>query len=614
MSSEQIPLPNSINLIYTFIMEENDLIQFILEIQRGEFEDSRLEVKRARKGLPKQIYEALSAFANQTDGGIIVLGIDESQNFAITGVENVQTVITELTNIAGNMEPPLSLDIQVVEVNQQSLIVVEVPECDFRYKPCYYKPSGMQTGAYQRVGNQNRRMTPYEIHSSIDGRGQPTFDRNIVKTVSIQDLDHNLLQNYLDHIKRTRTNIWNRLRLNEKDFTQQLQALDIITEEKGSFNPTLAGLLVFGSWPQKFYPSLMITFVRYYGTESESSGPRGERFMDNTQFEGSLSEIVEQAVNRLITNMKQSTLVEGVFHRMIPEYPEEAIREAIINAVAHRDYSPFVIGSQVRIEMFADRVEVISPGGLFGPMSIANLEIAQASRNQLLIRLLSEVGLVENRGSGIRAMIAAMREAHLEPPKFEDHRHSFKVIFSNQTLLDQESIQWLNQYADLAINSRQRTALVYLRKHNQMTNADYCRLNNVDSVTATRDLKNLVENNLAKMIGTRRWAYYELTQSPPACPNTVGVPAGVKVVLEGNSSLSHEVPDGNFRGEHSTLNPRQKFIMDYLEQHETITTPEFIKNYPIKTAPRTVRNDFKKLEELGIIQQKGSKKGSFYTK
>ena len=99
--------------------------------------------------------------------------------------------------------------------------------------------------------------------------------------------------------------------------------------------------------------------------------------------------------------MKQTTLIEGVLHRVIPEYPEEALREALVNAVAHRDYSSYVLGSQVRIEMYADRLEIISPGRLFGPVSLTNLETAQASRNQLLVRLLGEVGLVENRGSGI---------------------------------------------------------------------------------------------------------------------------------------------------------------------------------------------------------------------
>jgi ATP-dependent DNA helicase RecG len=103
--------------------------------------------------------------------------------------------------------------------------------------------------------------------------------------------------------------------------------------------------------------------------------------------------------------MKLTTLFEGVLHRVIPEYPEEALREALVNAAAHRDYNSTILGSQVRIEMYADRLEIISPGGLFGPVSLTNLETVQASRNQLMDRLLGEVGLVENRGLGIRAMV-----------------------------------------------------------------------------------------------------------------------------------------------------------------------------------------------------------------
>jgi len=202
--------------------------------------------------------------------------------------------------------------------------------------------------------------------------------------------------------------------------------------------------------------------------------------------------------------MKQSTLVEGVLNRMIPEYPEEALREALINAVVHRDYSQYVLGSQVRIELYANWLEIISPGGLFGKISLSYLETSQTYRNQLLIRLLGEFGLVENRGSGILAMVSTMRKAHLEPSQFEDHRDYFKVIFSNQALLGPESLAWLNQFASLPLNSRQRISLAYLHKHEQMTNPEYCRLNSVDSVTATRDLKGLVEGGLVEMLGTRR--------------------------------------------------------------------------------------------------------------
>jgi ATP-dependent DNA helicase RecG len=145
----------------------------------------------------------------------------------------------------------------------------------------------------------------------------------------------------------------------------------------------------------------MITFLRYVSTDRSQKGPRGERFMDNAQFDGRMEEMVGEAVGRCLMNMRQSTLIEGILHRDIPEYPEEAVREALINAIAHRDYSPYMVGSQVRIEMFADRLEIMTPGGLFGPVNESNLESTQSTRNQLLMRILSEIGLVENRGSGI---------------------------------------------------------------------------------------------------------------------------------------------------------------------------------------------------------------------
>ena len=517
------------------------------------------------------------------------MGVDESQQFALAGVENIQGAITELTDLAGKMEPPLSLDIQVIEIEHQSIIVAEVPECDFQHKPCFYKPAGMQSGSFLRVGNQSRHMTPYEIYSFMVGRGQPVFDRDLVNAASLSDLDEKQIQTYLDRIQQTRSNIWNRLRLGEKNQIDQLITLGVLGKENSETHPTLTGLLVFGTWPQKFYPSMMISFVKYFGIDSETKGPRGERFQDNAQFEGPLPEVIDQAVSRCITNMKQATLIEGALHRMIPEYPEEALREALVNAVAHRDYSSYVLGSQVRIEMFADRLEVISPGGLFGPVSLTNLETSQASRNQLLVRLLGEVGLVENRGSGVRAMVAAMREAHLEPPKFEDHRDLFKVVFYNQTLLDPESLTWLNQFGNIPINSRQRVALAYLRKHEQMTNSDYCRLNNVDSVAATRDLKGLVDSGLVMMHGTRRWAIYQLK---------------IKKDVENQSSLLFEDLD---------LNPRQTLAVGWIIEKGFITSEQYKNLSTQSISSKTAQTDLNDLESRGIVKRIGKARSTRYT-
>lgn len=232
--------------------------------------------------------------------------------------------------------------------------------------------------------------------------------------------------------------------------------------------------------------------------------------MDNRKFEGTIPEIVESTVKHVLANIRKSSLIEGLWRRDIPEYPEEAVREAVVNAVAHRDYSHFVRGSYIQIRLFADRLEIQSPGGLYGNVTIETLEAEQSTRNRVLMRLMEDLHLVENRGSGICTMIEAMRKANLEPPRFQDKRSSFWVIFYSHILISPEAITWLNQFSDKPLNDHQRLALVYLRHNKQMTNSDYQRLNHVDSVTANRELRGLVQLGLIQQHSKRRWAYYTL--------------------------------------------------------------------------------------------------------
>lgn len=128
--------------------------------------------------------------------------------------------------------------------------------------------------------------------------------------------------------------------------------------------------------------------------------------------------------------------------------------------------------SYIQVRLFADRLEVQSPGGLFGNVTEENLEEENSTRNSVLMRLMEDLHLVENRGSGIRAMLEAMRRANLEPPRFDDKRSSFWVMFRNHMLMSPEAVTWLNQFATLPLNDRQRLALVYLRCNDQITNSD----------------------------------------------------------------------------------------------------------------------------------------------
>jgi ATP-dependent DNA helicase RecG len=163
--------------------------------------------------------------------------------------------------------------------------------------------------------------------------------------------------------------------------------------------------------------------------------------------------------------------------------------------------------------MFADRLEIQSPGGLFGNVSIDNLEEEHSTRNARLMRLMEDMHIVENRGSGIKAMLQSMRDANLEPPRFDDKRASFRVQFHNHTLLNPDAISWLSRFASFALTDRQRLALVFLRQHGEIDNSNYRRLNRVDVMTAGHELRGLVEVGLVEQHGFGRWTSYRLKVS-----------------------------------------------------------------------------------------------------
>lgn len=202
----------------------------------------------------------------------------------------------------------------------------------------------------------------------------------------------------------------------------------------------------------------------------------------------------------------------------------------MLNALAHRDHSSYVLSSQVQVRLFADRLEIQSPGGLHGNVIEANFEEEQSTRNAVLMRLLEDLHLVENRGTGIAAMIAAMRAANLEPPRFDDRRTSFRVTFRNHSLMDPESALWLRQFAGTPLNDRQRLALVFLRHNGRMANEDYRRLNRVDPPTAMRELRGLVQAGLADQQGVKRGTFYVL-KVPPEVPESVTKPTDEDRIL-----------------------------------------------------------------------------------
>ena len=488
-------------------MELKDLRRLVAEIQRSQMEPDEVEVKAARGGTPK-VLDSLSALANRPGGGVILLGLDD-KGFAVVGVGDCQKVQTEVADWARNLlEPPLTLQFTVDEIDGKPVMAIEVPEVPTALKPCYDKNKGLHGngGAYLRAGGTDRAMTDYEIFGYISSRGQPKSDEDAVPEATLTDLDGSALDGYLAELQRTRPLAFDPL--GSRD--EQLTRLHVLCRFGDRLCPTLAGLLSFGKYPQEYFPQLRINYVQFYGITEEEPAPGGARFLDNRTFEGSIPAMLEHVEKYILAGLRKASLIDGMFRRDIPEYPQVAIREVLANAMAHRDYSTHVRGTTIDVKLFADRLEVRSPGGLHGNVTLDNLEEEHTTRNARLMRILEDIRVVENRGSGIKAMIGALRAANLEPPTFDDRRASFLVTFRNHTLMNPDGVRWLNQYATRQLNDRQRVALVYLRQNNRIGNADYRRLNRVDPLVAGQELRGLVEEGLLTSEGVGRWTHYRL--------------------------------------------------------------------------------------------------------
>ena len=198
--------------------------------------------------------------------------------------------------------------------------------------------------------------------------------------------------------------------------------------------PTLASLLNFGVYPQGFLPQLAIVGVVVPGTHIGNLSEDGSRFLDNKRMEGTLASMLEEALLFCRRNMRINTRIDPVSGQRqdVTEYPLNAIREAVLNALIHRDYSAYTEGTPIQLYFYTDRLEIHSPGGLYGRMTVEELGHARPDLRNPALATMSEFLLrTENRYSGIPTMYREMKEYNLPAPVFENRRNEFVVIFYN---------------------------------------------------------------------------------------------------------------------------------------------------------------------------------------
>ena len=405
-------------------MTQYELLDLLKDLREDNQEDVPLHIDSASHEVPKDLWKTLSAFANTPGGGVILLGIDPRKDFSITGVRSAVDMKDSILSLCSQMCPRLDPLIQVFQLDNRDVIAIEVGEVLPGHKPCYYRGQGYYNGSYIRSGNEDRPLSPYEIQSISESSSQPKYDAEPLSGTSVKDLDPSLLRSFLERMRArpgTPFGDWNTEKI--------LEASRVLVRDRhGKLSVSLAGWLSFAPYPQGLFPSLCITLLRFPTPVAGELGPDGERFLDNVKIEGPLPQLVVHSMKAVKRNMHRRDVVQGLFREEHWEYPEEAIREGIVNAIGHRDYSPQARVSQIQILMFPDRLECVSPGGIYGPIIPDQLGEAgiQSSRNETMMNILENLpplgenrSLCENRGSGLAAVMVSCRKEKTVPSGFQ---------------------------------------------------------------------------------------------------------------------------------------------------------------------------------------------------
>lgn len=405
-------------------MQIEELQELAADIQKKQAESQNVEVKAAIKGCPTRLFDTLSSFSNQDEGGIIVFGLDEEADFAIKGVYDPQDLQKKVTEQCKQMEPAVRALFTLCEIDGKVIVSAEIPGADISERPVFYKGVGRVKGSYVRVGESDEPMSEYEIYSYEAFRKRICDDIRTVDHAKMQLIDEKRMKEYLDAVRVERKNL--------ADNVPQEAVLELMGITADGI-PTLAGLMIFSRYPQAYFPQLCITAVALPGTEMGALGDDGERFIDNKRITGSIPDMLEEAVEFVRKNSRTKTIIDENGHRNDKaEYPTKAVREAVLNALVHRDYSIHTENIPIRIEMYRDRMEIKNSGGLYGRISIDALgKVHPETRNAVLANILELLKVTENRYSGIPTMRAEFLNAGLPEPDFSVVHGEFKVVMWN---------------------------------------------------------------------------------------------------------------------------------------------------------------------------------------
>lgn len=460
---------------------QGEELGLLLKQERGQFLEflSAYEYKKggAQKkpceNLARDLARLLAGMAN-ADGGTLLVGVEPDKS--VTGIpyqaDEIQALIQSHQTM---LNPPLNLSCEKMQLGNLLLLKFEVSS-----SLEVHRVAGGRT--FYRVATENPSLPPEQIQSLKDSKKHFFYERQHSLDASWDDLDSAAIEAFIEKIKDPRD-----------PKTVLGHTYHLIDSSREKLSLTKAALLLFAKDPSRWHPRCGIDFVKYEGNERRHGSSLN--VIKRIRFEAPLFRLIDEAVGRVKEHIRERTILHDLFFRERLEYPTFAWQEALVNAVAHRDYS--LSGAPVEMWMFDDHIEVRSPGLPPSPVTVEQLRQQKRvhfSRNPLLVRVLADLGYLREIGEGIPRMFQEMDHYGLRPPEFSTEGFFFTVTLHNTPIYDEATLRWLNQFGASTINFRQRRLLAYAYSHGKsFSTADYQHVGEVDRDTAYREIRALVK-------------------------------------------------------------------------------------------------------------------------
>jgi ATP-dependent DNA helicase RecG len=466
----------------------------------------RLEWAAAGAAQP-DLADLLTGMAN-AKGGTLLIGLNEQgEPGGLHEPTDAERAIDRVLAAALALDPPLILPLpRTIALERASVVVVTVPPG----MPHIYAHHGRYL---LREGEGNVPLRPRELRRLMLERGELSFEAEIAQGATQHDIDWEKVGRYVAVMRDLLPGSFGELAP-----ARVLLHRGCLVSREGKLRPTNAGILLFGKNPQMFVRSAELTAVRFSGDSMTDTHIRQD-------ITGTLPEQLDRAGAFLIDHLRKGVQMgRGMARTEYPEYPMEAARELVVNAIAHRDYS--IDGDCTRLSIFSDRLEVTSPGGLPGPITLENMKDERFSRNPIIVQVLADMRYIERLGYGIDRVIALMQQQQLQPPQWNEMAGGLRVSLYNRSTAASEADDAepdVRHFRDTAVNVRQEAALKYLQDgHTRITNSDLQMLcPDVHAETIRRDLADLVAKNILRKMGEKRGSYYVMRDAAEETAPTV---------------------------------------------------------------------------------------------